>query len=189
MISIDVKNITIGISFSFFALIAIMYILGSSLSEVLLTILMSSILHEVGHLSMMLLFSKPPERIVLYGGGIKITPDNSILISKSREIAILSAGCITNLLVAAAAMIFSYNITYFILVNIMLAAFNLMPIKYSDGGRMLAEIFDDKIWVRIIRYMFIAFMGAIIVVLFFRGMFSVSMVLTFIYILVSEFFL
>ncbi|MGN1133691.1 MAG: peptidase M50 [Oscillospiraceae bacterium] len=189
MISVEVKNIKLGVSFSFFALTAIMCILGNSSSEIILTILLCSILHESGHLTMMFIFSKPPESIVLYGGGIKITPDNSMIISKSKEIAILSAGCVTNLLTAVIAMITSSCISYFVLINIMLAAFNLMPIKYSDGGRMLAEIFDDKIWVRIIRYIFIAFMAAVIIILLLRGMFSISMTLTFIYVVISEFFL
>lgn len=188
MLSIDLKNIRFGISFSFFALIGIIFILEQASVEKILLILICCCMHETGHIIMMFLCNIPPKSIILYGGGIKIQHDKSKLIAEWQDALILSSGCIVNLITVGAIIFLKHELTFFASANLFLGLFNLMPVKYFDGGRILSIALKDSRAVRLIRVGFILAFGYIIAAMFFNGFFSVSLILTFIYIVTSEFF-
>ncbi|MGN0601431.1 MAG: site-2 protease family protein [Oscillospiraceae bacterium] len=188
MISFEIKKVKLSVSFSFFAVLGLICIIQGSSSYRLLVILISCILHELGHVIMMCLFSVPPESIVAYGGGIKIIPDKSKLVSDCQDILILSAGCIINFFAVFISLAFNREITYFASANLFLGLFNLMPVKYFDGGRILSLALNDSKYVKIIRFCFIGMFGIVIAVMVFNGFFSISLIVTFLYILFSEIF-
>lgn len=188
MLSTDFKNTKLGISFSFFALIAMIFMLEKAASEKFMLILLCCFMHETGHIIMMCICSIPPKAIIIYGGGIKIYPDKSKMVAEWQDTLILSAGCIINLLTAGIIILFNYNLTFFASANLFLGLFNLMPVKYFDGGRILSIALRDSKAVKITRIGFILAFGYIIVAMFFNGFFNISLIVTFIYIITAEFF-
>ena len=84
----------------------------------------------------MTLVSCALHEIVVYGGGIRITPDNKQL-SKNHDLAVLFGGAAVNF----ALCLLSYMANgggFFCQVNFLLGALNLLPFRYFDGGRILA---------------------------------------------------
>lgn len=188
MLSIDFKNIKFGISFSFFALAAMIFMLEQVAAEKFILILLCCLMHETGHIIMMCICSIPPKEIVIYGGGIKICPNRTKMVSDWQDALILSAGCMVNLITAGIIMLCNYELTFFASANLFLGLFNLMPVKYFDGGRILSIALKDSKAVKLIRIGFILAFGYIIVAMFLNNFFSVSLIITYIYIITSEFF-
>lgn len=188
MFCFDIKNVKVGVSFSFFAVVALIFIWQGGAADRLFVILFSCCIHELGHVIMMCLFSVPPKSIMAYGGGIKICPDKSKMISEWQEILILSAGCLVNFTAAFIIFCTRGEVTYFVYANLFLGLFNIMPIKYFDGGQILSVVFNDSAIVRVIRLAFITMFGAVIVGMCANGFFSISLVVTYIYIFIAEFF-
>lgn len=188
MLSFEIKKIKIGVSFSFFAVIAVVLLWQGSSADKLLVILLSCVIHELGHIFAMCLCSVPPQKVIAYGGGIKIYPDKTKMISDYQDILILAAGCLVNLVIACLSLGCKHELTYFSSANLFLGLFNLMPLKYFDGGRILSIALNDSKAVAVIRFCFIVMFGIVIAAMICNGLFSLSLVVTFAYILVSEFF-
>ena len=62
-----------------------------------------------------------------------------------------------------------------------------MPMKYFDGGRVLYLALNDSKAVKIIRIIFMIAFASLIVGMFINGLFSISLIITFLYISASEF--
>ncbi len=123
------------LKFSFPAVLAFM--LCTDREGTALLCLTACVLHEMGHLVIMLLEKKPPSEIILYGGGIHIH-------GGSKSLLCASGGCIVNILL--------FLIFYFILpegeklklfgvINLIMAAVNLLPVKELDGRLILEGAF------------------------------------------------
>lgn len=185
MFRVRFKDTDFGVSFSFFAVTALIFLCTGSQTGRILISLMCCFFHELGHLFFMFLFGAKPQGITLYGGGIRITPGSDRLISKTEDIVILLAGCAVNFLAAAVSYAFR-GLDFFCEVNILLGIFNLLPFKYFDGGRVLEMLFDGGAAYDVIRALFIL-MGAVAVILMnLNGIISVSFMMTFAFVVVSE---
>lgn len=131
LFKIKFKNTDIVICFSFLAVLTLCILLYSE--KVIIISVISSLLHECGHISAMRAYGVKIKELQLYGGGVKITRDISYL-SFSKELMVTFAGVIVNFCLC----IFSYF--YFetvFSVNLALLIFNLMPIGCLDGARAL----------------------------------------------------
>jgi hypothetical protein len=95
LFKIKIKNTTYGVSFSFFFVVALVSVCSGTQADMLFVTLMCCALHELGHLVLMTAFGSSPQEIVVYGGGIRITPDNKQL-SKYHELAVLFGGAAVN---------------------------------------------------------------------------------------------
>lgn len=134
-------NVKIRFYFGFFAaLLFYFFVLHFDQSEIS-AVLVSCLLHELGHISAMCLFSSPPESVCFYAGGIKIIPKAYVLGKRSVTLIIFSAGCIVNFILAAVSYLL--GLEQLCLINFSLAAFNLLPFNYFDGGRIL-ELYADS---------------------------------------------
>jgi Zn-dependent protease len=145
MISFTVKGLKIGMSFSFFAVIALLVSFEGT-SYVLLG-LIACILHELGHISAMCLYGVSPKEIVFYGAGIKIVPNYNKLLPLRKEIIILLAGSISNFQIFGALYFFSrgdFHAQLFAAINLIIGIFNLIPFKYFDGGRVLELVLSES---------------------------------------------
>ncbi len=139
MISIRFFKTVISIDFSFLAALALFFCFDKSGYAVLA--LLSCVVHEAGHLAVMLLKRNIPDEISFHGGGIRIVSreDNSI--------ASLLAGCVTNFITAgviSAVLIFygtDYNqmLQVFAVMNLMIGVFNLIPAGSLDGRKLLSR--------------------------------------------------
>lgn len=183
LFKLKIKNTTYGISFSFFFVIALVTICSATQTEKLLMTLVSCALHELGHLVLMTAFGSSPQEIVVYGGGIRITPDNKQL-SKNHELAVLFAGPAVNFILC----LLSYMANgggFFCQVNFLLGALNLLPFRYFDGGRILALLANGKVC-EFFRAVFILLSAVAMIHMILHGTVSVSFAATFCFIVLSE---
>ena len=119
MLKFKIGKIEIILCFSFFAVIALLELLKEN--NYLLLCLTACILHELGHIFAMCLFSIAPNKITFYGAGIKITPGYNKITAFSQDLIILMAGSVTNLIIFAFITLFrNHNFT-----NEVFAAINL----------------------------------------------------------------
>lgn len=119
------------VSFSFLAVLGFLICADRDGNAVLC--LLACMLHEAGHLAVMLIERKPPSSVVLYGGGIHIC-------GGSTSLAAVSAGVITNVLLFLVFGLIPWEyekLRMFGVINLLIAAFNLLPVGELDGKLML----------------------------------------------------
>ncbi len=146
-----IKNTKITISFTFFALIIILISLNRT--EFLYTSIIFAIAHEIGHLLALKIFNVSIKEfeISLFGGNIKVLNSNKI---KYWQTAIISlSGPLLNIfffiLFYILNIFFENKLTYeIVVINLVLALFNLLPFYNFDGGKILCSVllnfFDEK---------------------------------------------
>lgn len=187
MLEFSIKGYKIKLSFSFFAILAVLFFIGNSLAVA--AALLCCFMHEFGHMIMMHIFSVPISEILLYGGGIKLKSDTERLYSKKSEICVLLAGAGVNIF---CFVIFRNFLTQLAYTSLILGLFNLLPFKYFDGGRVLKLIFEDSVSVymnsayKVIRSLLILVTISVIVIMIYKGITNLSLIITLIYIVVSE---
>jgi len=104
------------------------------------------IMHELGHLSAMLVFKRKPEKIQFGFFGMKIVTGNSLL-SPIKEIIIAASGPLVNLTLAA--IFYFINKSEIALLNLGLGVFNLVPVPMLDGGHILLSAVRNERTVKI----------------------------------------
>lgn len=125
------KNTNIVITFSFLAVLTLCILLYSE--KIIIISLLSSLLHECGHIAAIRGFNAGIKEIRLYGGGMKITRDISYL-SFSKELIITFGGILVNFCLCIISYCF-FKTAF--AVNLAILIFNLLPIGCLDGARAL----------------------------------------------------
>ena len=123
LFKIKIKNTTYGVS--------LVSVCSGTQADMLFVTLMCCALHELGHLVLMTAFGSSPQEIVVYGGGIRISPDNKQL-SKYHELAVLFGGAAVNFALCLLTYLTNGG-GFFCQVNFLLGALNLLPFRYFDG--------------------------------------------------------
>ena len=146
MFKIKIKNTTYGVSFSFFFVVALVSVCSGTQADMLFVTLMCCALHELGHLVLMTAFGSSPQEIVVYGGGIRISPDDKQL-SKYHELAVLFAGPAVNFMLC----LLSYMANgggFFCQVNLLRGTLNLLPFRYTRpaGERQGLRTFQGSVY-------------------------------------------
>lgn len=131
--SFNHKNtIQISVSVYFAAFAAAMLIIDTT--GVAAIAFLSAILHEIGHLIVIILFGSPPKSINFKTTGMQIINRPDIDLSYSRDIVVCLAGPAINLFV----FIMFYSVDELTaIINLFLAIFNLLPVMHLDGGRAI----------------------------------------------------
>lgn len=133
MIVLKVFRTELCFDFSFFAAVSLFFLFFGG--ECSFAAVVACVVHEFAHLIMMWICSVHPEGITFYGAGIKISSDKVQHCSYIQKLMIYSAGCVVNLLMSVIAMLLSdYS---FVVVNIIIAIFNLLPLGMLDGAAIL----------------------------------------------------
>ncbi len=128
--TIKFKDTKIRISF-FFALTVALIGIFDKTGSVFLCIL-TGLLHETGHLTVLLLSNEKPREICLSPFGMRIERRSENTLSFKREILCAFAGPLVNLI-----LFFIFFGTYFSKINLAIALFNLLPCEPLDGGKIL----------------------------------------------------
>lgn len=146
ILKFKICGITVQIKFLFVAIITIFLL--SDTTGLAITVILSCVAHELGHIFTFCLFKLKPHSLVLDITGIKLEQPNTQL-SFLTELIILLSGCITNFMLAL--IFYLINPTqYFniIMINILIGGFNLLPINQFDGGKiafiLLSSVFSNE---------------------------------------------
>lgn len=142
-----IKNTEIDFNFSFFAVTAFVIVLDKS--GVAMLSLAACMLHEAGHILLLMLFSAMPQKITFYGGGIAITDsEKGKMLHGIRRISVLFAGCAVNFALFAICFTASGFIADFAIfgtVNLIIGLFNILPIGYFDGAEILVTALEGAL--------------------------------------------
>lgn len=140
----------------FFALLATVLTVDRSGTAALC--LLASLLHEAGHIVVLLLFGRFPREVTLGLCGIRLVPDERPL-GYRQEAAMLLAGPLVNLLMGAVLLAAGAR-PVAIAAHGLLGLFNLLPIEALDGGRSLAVLlrlhFSENTAARVVRAVSVA---------------------------------
>ena len=106
--------------------------------------ILCAVLHESGHFLAFWLLTKKPPQISCSPFGFQLEMDGVLLPSRSENL-LLAAGPAANLLAAAAGWALvsrraSYLCYFFLCENLCMALFNLLPVRFLDGGRLAANL-------------------------------------------------
>ncbi|MBQ9375263.1 MAG: hypothetical protein IJU04_02865 [Ruminococcus sp.] len=187
MLRFHFGKININVSFTFFAVLALIVLLQNAVLYSIIIALSCCLLHELGHLIAMAVVSQTPNDITLYGGGIKISSITTSQISYNSELLILFAGSAVNILIYIILIMINNELSSFATANLFFGIFNLMPLKYFDGGRILGIVLKSTKLICIIRIVFVILFAILIFFMLTVKVYNISFLLTFLYILISEF--
>lgn len=137
MISFKYKHIPVEIRAGFFIVITFMLLVCDN--ETVMTSLCSSVLHECGHLAAIVILSENPEKIVFSASGMRIDRKRNASLSFSKEIIIAASGVLVNFLISffsyTAYLIGKSNFLFSVFaVNMIIGAFNILPLESLDGA-------------------------------------------------------
>lgn len=104
-----------------------------------------SLIHEIGHLTAIILFKEKPERISFGLFGMTIVRKNDLTQNYRKEFFTALAGPFMNFIIAL--IFYIVNLKYsdelnqkIIIVNLIIGSFNMMPVFALDGGRALESV-------------------------------------------------
>ena len=143
----NIFGVKVEITFWFVALITFIISLNSP-SNVLVTVI-SSLLHEMGHLLIMTSVGNKPQVVRFEITGMNIIRQPDLKISTKNEVLIALGGPFVNFLCFFLSVIIlcfyeNETILTFGCINLILMTFNLLPIKKLDGGMALYYILLQK---------------------------------------------
>lgn len=133
------------VSFLFMAVITVM--LATDKTGFMLPTLFAIIMHEFGHLFAMWVLDVAPKQIKLIPASVQITAD--ITRRYKTDIAISLCGPLTNLLLFAVLYLnfISFKneaVLVYALINLIIGAFNLLPVTGLDGGTILFSMLAKR---------------------------------------------
>ena len=184
MLTLTFKKIKVHITFGFLFLVAIS---SSSADNTSLFCLLFCLFHEASHLLAMYLFGIRISRIKFYGGGIKIVSETLVSLSKLKSAVIYFAGCFCNLLLALVLAKIKPDLAF---INLFLGIFNLLPISYFDGGKLLQNFFaSSEVTLQTISKatFCIVAISAVFAVFYFKIPLSTSLIFTLLFVSISEY--
>ncbi|MGN0487480.1 MAG: hypothetical protein ACI4GB_09645 [Acutalibacteraceae bacterium] len=195
--TVDIFGTRIQLNFSFFLTVTLMLLFCRQ--EVVLLCLLSSMLHEIGHLLFMIGFGRIPTLICFGAFGVRIEAASGTALSYGQEAWIAMGGIAVNALLALCGGIF-YRVTcsvfslQFLLVNVMIAGFNIIPVGTLDFARaircfLLRRMEDEKAEKILdrISYLSVSLLLAFAVIFSVFGTFNPSLIAVSLYLLVITF--
>lgn len=144
---IRLNKTRVSVTFPFSAVLVLMLLLCDE--EIVLISLFSSLFHEGGHLLFMLLFGEVPTHICFGAFGIRIERGSTGNLSQKKEAMVALGGIAGNCLLFVCGFVFYlvYNSSCaakLLAVNLLIAAFNMLPVRLLDFGRCLECLFSEK---------------------------------------------
>lgn len=137
----NIKGIDISFDFWFFFTVAAFLL--SDKSGLGGLIILSILLHEMAHLFCMLLFGVRVNGVEFKAFGVAIKENELFKLPAAKEAFVYFAGPLCNLVLAILAANYfgrSYVGDMAALINVIIAAFNLLPVACLDGGNILKAL-------------------------------------------------
>lgn len=130
-------SVQLRISLLFLALLTALLFLQPE--GVAVSCVLASVMHECGHLLVMLLLRCPPERCTLGAFGMRMEIGHRHLPGYRKNLLISLAGPAVN--AAAAGLLWAVSCRRAAVVHLVLCVFNLLPAQPLDGGEILYCLF------------------------------------------------
>ncbi len=152
-------GVKIKFGFSFFLVAALMMLFSDG--SIAVMCFFSSMVHELGHLLPMTLFSQKIKSISFGAFGVRIECFGEALQSYKKQTIIALGGVFVNLTLSGIASIFwcvtaSSNSAAFVFVNLFIALLNLIPAKSLDAWNalycVLMSKFDERKTCRLLSF-------------------------------------
>ena len=153
--TVDIYGTSVRFSFSFFAVLTLMLL--TCQSSTVIVCLMSSLLHECGHLACLLIFKDKPLKIVFGAFGIRIERNSVNLLSYKKEAVVAMGGIAVNFVLSVIFFLI-YEVSgderalSGMFVNIFILLLNSIPVSMLDftDGKVVVTINDEEKTVRIL---------------------------------------
>lgn len=142
MISFTIHNCRISIGFLFLAVFTAFLLCDASNTAVFW--IFAAAVHEAGHILVMHAFGAAPVEMKFTPFGIDIVKPPLLSSGYGRDALISFAGPWANLACVMLLYIFRKSHVAFLFANLVLAAFNLLPIEPLDGGQALYSLLCAK---------------------------------------------
>lgn len=180
-------RVKVGAEFSFFAVLG--FLICTDKDGVSVMCLCACMLHELGHLVVMYSEHRPPESITFRGGGIHISGGSTSFLCTGAGVAVN----IALFLLCGAIPWEVREVRLFGVVNLLIAAFNLLPVGTLDGKLMLDKAITAAVEPEravhissLAEKAALAFVLPAVVMLVFSGALNFSAVIFLIYVLSVE---
>ncbi len=136
------------------------------------------LLHELGHIVVYIIMLRRLPPLLAGIGGLSIELP---CLSRGRSIVLLSSGVAMNLIAmicswASGLVSPSYDGYFFMVANAAIALFNIVPLPFSDGGRLLSLLVNVR-YLDIVEHVYAVFTALLCVGLLVMTLFSGSVVL------------
>ena len=143
-----VNETKLKIDFTFALTVSLMLLLCKQ--DTVIISLLSSCLHEIGHLFFMYIFHQKINSVTFGAFGVRIERQMTSAVSYKKEAVIALGGILVNFIIAGTGAIyyyvagdsFSLRLTA---VNIIIAIFNMIPLDTLDMGRVLRYTLLNKV--------------------------------------------
>ncbi len=185
-----IKSTRIELSFTFLSLIILTACFDKE--GILLISLISSILHELIHLALIIAFGGKISQISfsIFGGNIKRS--KALKLTNFKEFFISISAPATNILAGALLVLFNINLWGYI--NLIIGVFNILPFYDFDGGRGLFYLLSNCLDLSIVNTILnvtsilsVLVISSFTVAVFFNSKTGVSMLLLCVYMIFSLF--
>lgn len=135
------------VTFSFFAVITAMLLTCDG--RVVAVSVLSSLLHECGHLVLLFWFGEKPERVVFGAFGIRIERQGVSTLCYKRQAAVAIGGISVNCILAAVfAVLYGFLASQVLAVgfavNALIGGLNMIPVGILDAGQFLRYILLER---------------------------------------------
>ncbi|MBP1548877.1 MAG: hypothetical protein J6A05_02635 [Oscillospiraceae bacterium] len=192
MLEFKFKQVTLIFDFSFFAVVSLMLLFSNN--KYVIMCVLACLWHETGHLLAMLLNNIKINKICLYGGGIRISPDKMFDFTPAEvRFKVLLAGSAMNFvtfLVLKNSQ--SDMLCFFAAINAMIGGFNMLPLQFLDGGKIIVQVIrslctyqHSVVLERYLKWMNVVMILAIMICLAFVGKGNLTLFITLFLLLVS----
>lgn len=136
----DIRGTRVCLGFSFVLVLTLMLLFCRE--DIVIACLIASLLHECGHMGLMIYFGDRISLISFGAFGVRIERHSSAYLSYKKETLIAAGGIIINFLLAFLSVLYYYlmkseRAIIFALVNVLPAMFNSLPLEALDMGRVI----------------------------------------------------
>lgn len=187
-------GVEIRIGFAFFWVLAIL--LCFNFRQEIKLALLFSVLHEAGHLTAIICLKQRPKQIRFGLFGMTIVRRDDTAVNYTAEIITALAGPLVNIL-SAIAFYYIYSereesvFQTAFAVNVLIAAFNLLPVFSLDGGRALESFLKSRFdaqkadtVIKLVSFVFVLIIDYIGILILIKSEYNFTLLVTGIYLTV-----
>lgn len=164
-------------------------------AQLLLVFVAAVVVHECGHAAVIRLCGGKIQRVRLTAFGIELI-SHTALFSYPKDLAVHASGPFAGLLAAVVSALIArvtHNEAFYVFAgaNLVLSAFNLLPVNSLDGGgcvRALSMMYfgREAVAVKVLHFIALAVIASLAVVAFVYGGFNVALLWTSVWLAVKR---